>query len=183
MKWRHLKQVGLMVLVGTMMCAVVYAHKHKGKKTWLPDAVKAAIKASYPGAEIEEIEKEYEGLKVWEVELEQNEQEFEVTFAPDGTIVEVETEVSMESLPKAVAEAITKAAAGAKIKEVEKEVIHAVVKLVKLDAPKTVYEAELIKNGKKCEIEVAADGTVLEKPKWKGHKKHKCDDDDDDDDD
>lgn len=183
MKWKHLKVAGFMVLACAMMCAVVYAHKHKGKKTWLPDVVKAAIKASYPGAEIEEVEKEYEGVKVYEVELEQNEKEMEVTFAKDGTIVEVETEVSMESLPKAVAKAITEAAKGAKIKEVEKEVIYAVVKLVKLDTPKTVYEAKIIKNGKKCEIEVAADGTVLEKPKWKGHKKHKGDDEDDDEDD
>ena len=181
MKWRHLKVVGFMVLACAVMCAVVYAHKHEGKKSWLPDAVKAAIAASYPGAEIEEVEKECEGVKLYEVELEQNEKEMEVTFAKDGAIVEVETKVSMESLPKAVSKAITEAAAGAKIKKVEKEVIYAVVKLVKLDTPKTVYEAKLIKGGKKGEIEVAADGTVLEQPRWKKHKKDECDDDDEDD--
>lgn len=184
MKWRQLKPVIFMALTCVMMCAVVYAHKHKGKKSWLPDAVKAAIQASYPGAEIEEVEKEYEGVKLYEVELEQNEKEMKVTFAKDGAIVEVETKVSMESLPEAVSKAITEAAAGAKIKKVEKEVIYAVVKLVKLDTPKTVYEAKLIKDGKKHEIEVAADGKVLkqakreEYKKHKEHKKYKCDDDD-----
>ena len=173
-----------MALACAMMYAAVYAGKHKGKKTWLPEAVKAAIKASYPGAEIEELEKEYEGVKVYEVELEQNEKEMEVTFAKDGTIVGVETEVSMERLPQAVSKAITEKAGGAKIKKVEKEVIYAVVKLVKLDAPKTVYEAKFIKDGKKCEIEVAADGTVLKQSKYKEHKeykkhkKNKCDDED-----
>lgn len=188
MKSRHLKVIGLMLLVGAVMCAVVYAHKHKGKKTCLPDAVKAAINTSYPKAEIEEVEAECEGLKVYEVELEQNDQELELTLAKDGTIIEVETKVCMESLPKAVADAITKVAEGAKIKKVEKEVTHAELKFVKLDDPKTTYEAKIIKDGKKTEIKIAADGTVLKQSKCKEykerkeHKKYKCSHHDDDND-
>jgi len=74
----------------------------------------------------------------------------------------------------------------ATIKEVEKEVTYAVVKLVKLDEPQTSYEAELSREGAECEIEVAADGTILEQSEWKKcdehkHKhKHKCKSDDDD---
>ena len=183
MNWKLMKLVGFVVLVGVMMCAVVYANKHKEKKACLPDAVKAAINASYAGAKVEEAEMEREGIKVYKVELEQNGQELELTIAPDGTIIEVETEMSMENLPEAVAKAITASAGGAKIKEVKKEATYAVVKLVKLDKTETSYEAELIKDDKKGEVKVAADGTILEEAKWKEHKKNKCSDDDDDNDD
>ena len=70
--------------------------------------------------------------------------------------------MTVEDLPGPVAKAIEKAAEGATIKEVEKEVTYAVVKLVKLDEPQTSYEAELSREGAECEIEVAADGTILE---------------------
>jgi len=180
MKWKHLKLVAVTILLAAMLCAVVYANKHKEEKACLPDAVKATINASYAGAKVEDAEMEHEGIKVYEVELEQNGQELELTIAPDGTIIEVETEVAMESLPEAVAKAITASAGGAKIKEVKKEVTYAVVKLVKLDKTETSYEAELIKDDKKGEVKVAADGTILEEAKWKEHKKHKHGDDDND---
>ncbi len=133
---------------------------------------KAALDALYPNAEIEEAKVEKEGLKVYEVELEQNGREIEVTLAKDGTLLEVETEMTLQALPEAVAKAIEKASEGATIKEVSKEVTYAVVKLVKLAQPQTSYEAELSKEGAECEIEVAADGTILEQSKWK-----KCDKD------
>jgi len=176
MKARHLKTVGMVILIVVMVCVVTYADKHK--KTDLPAAVKTAIEALYPQAVIEEAKVEKEGLKVYEVELKQDGQEFEVTFAPDGTTIEVEMEVAIENLPPAVAEAIAKAAQGANVKEIEQEVTYAVVKLVMLETPQTTYEAELTKDGMECEIELADDGTVLEKSKWE-----KDDDDDEDEDD
>ncbi len=171
MKWKHWKPVGLVVLVAVVVCAVTYAAKDEGKDVVLPDVVTAAIKALYPGAAVEEAEWGEEELKVYEVELEANGEDVaEVTVAPDGTIVEVETEVAVGELPQAVKDAVALAAEGAEIKEAEKEVTYAVVTLVKLDDPTTSYEVELIKNGKECEIEVAADGTILEELE--------CDDDD-----
>jgi uncharacterized membrane protein YkoI len=175
MKRRRWRFVGFIVLVGIAVCVVAYAGKCK--EVSLPDAVKAAIDALYPQATIEEAKEEEEGLKVYEVELEQNGQEVELTVAPDGTIVEVETEVAMDSLPAAVAAALAQAAEGAEVKEVSQEVTYWVVILKKLDAPETTYEAELIKDGKKSEIEVAADGTILEQSEWKGDRAEKDDDD------
>ena len=167
MERKSWKFVVMAVFVVVVVCMVTYAGKHDHKKLCLPAAVKAAIEALYPQAEIEEAEVEEEGVKVYEVELEQNGQEVELTVAPDGTLVEVETEMDLEGLPKLVAEAIAKAAKGATVKEVSNEVTYAVVKLVKLDEPETSYEAELSKDGAECEIEVAADGTILEQSKWK----------------
>jgi uncharacterized membrane protein YkoI len=163
MKARNLKLVGIVVLTGLVACVVTYAGKEEGKKVSLPDAAKSAISARYPQAVIGKTRMEKEGLKVYEVELKQNDQEFEITVAPDGTIVEVGTELTAEKLPPAVAEAFAKVAKGTKIKEVDQEVTYAVVTLVKLlNEPKTTYEAEVTIDGKKCEVKVAADGTILE---------------------
>ncbi|HUW20972.1 MAG TPA: PepSY-like domain-containing protein [Sedimentisphaerales bacterium] len=175
MKWRHWKFVGFTVFIGMAVCVAAYAGKCK--KVSLPEAVKAAIDALYPQATIEEAKEEEEGLKVYEVELKQNGEKVELTVAPDGTIVEVQSEVAMANLPPAVAAAITQAAESAKIKEISQEVTYWVVVLKKLDAPETTYEAELIKDGKKSEIEVAADGTILEQSEWKGERAKKDDDD------
>lgn len=128
-----------------------------------------------------EIEKE--GLRVYEVELEENEDEFDVTVAPDGTIVEIETEISLDDVPAAVKAAILAAADGAKVEEVSKEVTYAVVTLVKLKEPQTSYEAELVKDGKEVEIEVAADGTVLAMEAEDEDEDRDDDDDEDEDED
>ena len=131
----------------------------------LSSAAVESIKAAFPNATIGEVEAEKEdGLDLLEVELTLDGKEIEVTVSPDGVIVEVETEVAMKDLPKAVADAIAKAAAGAKVEEIEREETRAVVrdgKLVKLDQPKITYEAEFLKDGKEVEVEVAADGTIL----------------------
>jgi hypothetical protein len=178
------KLVAMAVFVGAMVAIVTYAAKaEKDKKMQLPAAVKAALSRLYPQAQIDEAELEDEGVKVYEVELELGSEELELMMTPDGMLVEVETEISMDALPPAVAKAITEAAQGAKIEEVSKEVTYAVVKLVKLDKPQTSYEAELTKDGAECEIEVAADGKVLEQSKWKKDEEPDHDDDDDDDDD
>jgi len=167
MKSKNLKLAYIAMVICVIACVVTYAGKDEQKKPCLPLAVKTALDALYPNAEIEEVEVKKEGLKVYEVELEQNGQEVEVTLTPDGTLVEVETEMTVQGLPEPVAKAIEKAAEGATVKEVSKEVTYAVVKLVKLEQPQTSYEAELSREGAKCEIEVAADGTILEQSNWK----------------
>lgn len=131
----------------------------------LPAAVVDSLEAAFPKATIGEVELEKEGgLYLYEVELTQNGQETEVTVSPEGVIVEVEAELAMKDLPKAVADAITKAAGGAKIEEIEREEIRAVVrdgKLVKLEKPTITYEAEFRKGDKEIEIHLAPDGKIL----------------------
>ncbi len=164
MKGKNFRLLYIVMVVGVITCVVTYAGKDEQN---LPLAVRTVLEALYPNAEIEETEVEKEGLKIYEVELEQNGQEVEVALAPDGTLLEVETEMTVQDLPEAVAKAIAEAAEGATIKEVSKEVTYAVVKLVRLAQPQTSYEAKLSKQGAECEIEVAADGTILEQSEWK----------------
>lgn len=55
----------------------------------LPESIKAAIEAAYPGAKLEEIEKvEKPDFKGYEIEVEQGESMFELVFDESGTIIE-----------------------------------------------------------------------------------------------
>ncbi len=173
MRAKHLKLVGLIVAVAVL---VVVTYAEKSQEVTLPDAVKAVLADLYPNATLEEAKAEEEELTVYEVELEQDEGDIELTLAPDGTVLETETEIALDELDPAVKKAIVDAAEaqGAKVEEVKKEVVEWVVTLKKLDVPEVSYEAELVKNGQEIELEVAADGTMLE-------QKAQADDDDDQD--
>ena len=154
----------------------------KGKKIELPKAAADAISAAYPGAKIDEIELDDEdGVKLYEVELKLKGEEIEVSVSADGVIFEIETEITVPALPKAVADALAKVAKGGKITEVEKEEERAEVKdgkIVTLKTPIVTYSAEIRTKDGKIEVEFAEDGKVLEIEK----KGAKHDDDDDDDD-
>jgi uncharacterized membrane protein YkoI len=71
--------------------------------------------------------------------------------------------VKLEDLPEAVRKTLKREAGDGKIKEIEKET----------DDGRTVYEAEVIIDGSKYEIEIAENGKLISK---------KLDDDEDDDD-
>lgn len=151
----------------------------------LPPAAADAIKAAFPQARMVEFEQDSEGgLAAYEVELDQDGKEVEVTVSRDGVILEVETEIARSELPKAVADALAKAAGDAKVEEIVREETRAVVrdgKVVKLDEPTITYEAELRKDGQETEVEFAADGTVLETDDEDEDKDDDGDDDEDDD--
>ena len=159
----------VIVMLVLAVCAALYAGQEGG--VVLPEAVKAAIKAIYPAGEIKEAKMEKEGLKLYEVEVDENGVKAEITADAEGTIAEVTTKEKVEGLPPAVAQAA--AAQGGKVIEAEKEVTHAQIKLVKLDAPGKTYEVKIEKDGKTTEIEIGADGKIL--PQECEKEKKKCD--------
>ena len=182
--WTAVAVIGLAMILG--VCLVAQAKDKNVKIADLPEAVTAAVKKACPDGTITEaeIEKEH-GTTIYEIELKVGKNEAEVEVTADGTIIEIETELTMADLPKAVADAITKAANGGKVKEIEKEEERAEVKngkVVELKTPKVVYEAEIKQNGKEIEIEVDADGKVLGKEVEDDDDDDDGDDDDDDDD-
>jgi hypothetical protein len=144
----------------------------KKAKVELPAAVLKAVKDNVPNAVIEIAEVEEEaGITLYDIEFKAGKGEIEV--AQDGTVMDVATIVSMKDIPKAAAEAIQKAAEGATIKQLEKSEVRAEIKkegekgkIVKLDSPRYVYEAELVKGNQRGEMEVGADGKVIEALKW-----------------
>lgn len=61
--------------------------------------------------------------------------------------------VNLNDLPSSVRSTFQKEASGGKIEELRKETQNG----------KTIYEGEVVSNGKGTDLEVAADGTVLER--------------------
>jgi len=159
MKAKGYRSAGMVLAVAALLSAATYAERGDGVR--LPAAVRKALQSLYPGATPEEVKSEMEGMRVYEVELEQGERKFEVTLAPNGTVLEVETQVALEELPDPVKAALRRAAGGAEIEEISKEVTHWVLTLKKLDAPEVSYEAQVVKDGREIELEFAADGALL----------------------
>ncbi|HYK88830.1 MAG TPA: hypothetical protein VE398_08675 [Acidobacteriota bacterium] len=155
--------------------------KAESKKTRveLPAAVAKSVRDNVAGAEIESVESETEaGIKLYDIEFKAQRGEIEV--AEDGTVMDVATIVQAKDVPIPAMDAIQKAATGATIKELEKSEIRAEIekggekgKIVKLPAPKYVYEAELVKGKQKGEIQVAPDGKIVEALKWGSGEREK----------
>lgn len=166
------------VAIAAMLCAVTYAEKcEKGS---VPAAIQAAIKALFPNASIAKCDMEEESTPVCEVKTKDGSNESDVKLAVDGTVMEVESFEAIDALPEAVAK--TFKAEDAKLSKVEKAVEYAQLKVVKLETPITTYEAKITKDGKKVEIKVAADGTIILKKDAEKEKDAKGKDKDDDDD-
>ncbi len=173
---RKLTQAGVLVLIAALVCSIALAEKCHDEKMSLSAQVEKSLTESYPGASIKEVKKEEEEFKVFEVVLAlKNGQEVEVTVTGDGTVMEAENEIEVSALPFDVSTIIP---SGGEIKEVKSEVTYAVLAPVALAQPKTTYKLEVVVDGQKVELEVAADGTVLSR-----ETKDKNDDGDDDDND
>ena len=116
----------------------------------LPPAVQSAMRAQTNGATILGASKEREdGRMTYEVETRLNNKGRDLTFAEDGTLLEVEQEVNLDSLPQRAQEAIRMRAGAGTIKKIESVAQGAHIS----------YEAEFIRDGKNREIAVNADGS------------------------
>jgi hypothetical protein len=96
-----------------------------------------------------------DGKRLYEVELKVNGHGKDISMDEQGNVVEVEEEVSMESLPGAVKGGLTKAAGSGTIATVE-----SITKSGKLVA----YEAGVKTGTKRSEIQVGPDGKKLAHP-------------------
>jgi uncharacterized membrane protein YkoI len=116
----------------------------------LPPAVQKAVQAQTAGAQIKGLSKETEkGKTVYEVETLVNGKSRDLTLDAAGTVVEIEEQVALDSIPAAAKAAIEKKTAGGRIKTVE-----SVTK-----GSEMVYEAAYAKGGKSHEFQVRADGS------------------------
>ncbi|MGB7159667.1 MAG: PepSY domain-containing protein [Tepidisphaeraceae bacterium] len=148
-----------------------------------PAAVQKAFKDEAKGGAIEKVTKETEdGKEVYEALVTIDGKKYEVEVGADGKLLEKEAaemddkedddddddddekevEVRLSDVPAAAQKTLQEHAKGAKIEKVTKDT----------EDGKEIYEAEVTLDGKKHEIEVAADGKFI---------KDEVDDDDDDD--
>lgn len=152
--------VASLILVASILCGVSFGEKgdeHYGSRA----VIRAVVKAIFPSAKFKKAEVEEVGIKTIEVDLMQGDKECSVNVTEDGIVLSTEIEVGRNELPEAVAKAIKARAGKAKITKIEKEEIRAVVKVVELEKPITVYEAKFVKDGKVYEVKVASCGKVL----------------------
>ena len=118
----------------------------------LPPAVQTAIKNQTKGATILGASQENEyGHLTYEVETKIDGKSRDLTFDDNGSLLEVEQEVDLDSIPAPAKEAIAKRAAKGTVKKVESVT----------QGSKTSYEADVqMQNGKSREVAVNADGSA-----------------------
>jgi hypothetical protein len=139
---------GLLLLAGNAS-----AQEKKIKRSELPPAVEKTVAAQSTGATIRGFSTEKEnGQTLYEVEMTVNGHTKDVSMTTDGSIVEVEEQVALDSLSAEVQAGLKAKADTGKITRVE-----SLTKKGKLVA----YEAKVETNGKKTEIQVGPDGKPL----------------------
>jgi uncharacterized membrane protein YkoI len=122
----------------------------------LPPAVEKTVAEQSAGATIQGFSTEIEnGKKVYEAALTVGGHARAISLDERGTILEVEDEVTIASLPPAVKAALTKAAGKGTIEKVE-----TLTKNGKLVA----YEADVKTGAKQREVQVGPDGKKLAHP-------------------
>jgi uncharacterized membrane protein YkoI len=120
----------------------------------LPKAVVDAVKAKFPGAQLQSAAKENdEGKVVYEVTIKHKGQDIDVMASPDGKIIAIEKTIKANELPAKVSKALAEKYSRGTVKKAEE--------ITKDD--KTTYEV-IIEMGdkKKFEVVLDPDGKVLE---------------------
>jgi len=141
------------------------ASEKKVKMKDLPEAVRKTVQEQSKGATIRGLAKEVEdGKTFYEAELTVNGHNKDVLIDPAGAVVEIEEQVTVSSLPAEVKATIQKAAGKGKITAVE-----SVTKNNALEA----YEAHVSTAGRKSEIKVAPNGTLIAAEKEQSGKEEK----------
>jgi phosphopantothenoylcysteine synthetase/decarboxylase len=171
----------LAALLGlSMLATAARADEEKIPVEKLPPAVAKAAKQKFPGARIHAASKEVEdGATTYEVELKVEGRSVDLALNADGKILEIEKEVSIKELPRAVTKRLAARYPGAKIEKVEE--------ITKGEDGPVHYEVAI-----KAEVVFTAKGKIVkprgedeedEKPAAKARKKEKEENDDDDDED
>ena len=176
MKRKHMILVGVLVIAGVVVGIGAVATQRMTNEDIevsidaVPAAVRVTILAEAQGNAIEEIEVETEnGVTVYEAEVVIDSQETDILVAADGTLLgrEIEDEdeageddeeedavqVSLAELPEAVRATLLREAPTGEIEELELET----------EDGRTQYAADVVIDGQVFDIEIAPDGTLLQK--------------------
>jgi hypothetical protein len=158
---REMRQTRWVILAITtlamfFMAANASSQKKKLKKSDLPPAVQKTADEQSQGATVKGYSSEMDqGKLVYEVELTVSGHSKDVSISKDGSVVEVEEEVALDSLPVPVREALEKKAGAGKITKIESLTKHNTL---------VAYEAQVRTGGKRSEIQVGPDGKALAHP-------------------
>jgi hypothetical protein len=143
-----------MAATGLLLAGTASAQEKKIKRSDLPPAVEKTVAAQSAGATIRGFSTEKEkGQILYEVEMTVNGHSKDISMTADGSIVEIEEQVALDSLSPEIKAGLQAKAGKGKILKVE-----SLTKKDKLVA----YEAQVETNGKKSEVQVGPDGKPLD---------------------
>lgn len=147
----------LVLALGLTFASAEAQEKEKQiKRQQLPAAVEQTVAKESVGATIKGFAREVENRQTfYEVSMNVSGHNKDILMDKNGNIVEVEEEVSIDSLPAAVQEALRKAAGSGTI-----EVVESLTKNGNLVA----YEGHVKRGTKRSEIQVGPNGEKLKKP-------------------
>ena len=132
------------------------AQEKRLKKSDLPPAVQKTADEQSKGATVRGYSSEMEEGKLqYEVEMTVNGHSRDVSIAPDGSVLEIEEQVALDTLPAAVREGLQKEAGGRKITKVESLTKHGTL---------VAYEAQVRAGNKRSEVQVSPGGKPLAHP-------------------
>ena len=145
------------VLVLGLLFSVANAQEKKLTRKQLPPAVeKTVAKEESEGATVKGFATEVEkGQRLYEAELMVNGHHKDISMNRQGVIVEIEEEVSMDSLPATVQDGLRKAAGSGTIGMIES--------LTK-NGTLVAYEGHVKTGAKRSEIQVGPQGEKLKRP-------------------
>ena len=146
-----------LTLIATALCVVpstAEEHEKKINRSDLPPAVEKTVAAQTQGASIRGFNEEKEnGKTYYEAELTVNGHSKDILIDPSGAVVEVEEQVDLASLSAAVQSGLQAKAGSGKLGKVESISKHDKI---------VAYEAKVMTNGKRSEIQVGPDGKPLD---------------------
>ncbi len=142
------------VVIALALAGAVDAQEKKIQRINLPPAVEQTVAIQSQGATVKGFSEENEnGQKYYEAELMVDGHSKDILIDHNGDIVEVEEQVDFDSLPSVVKDGLRSKAAKGKILKVESLTKHNKV---------VAYEAKILINSKKSEIQVGPDGKPLD---------------------
>jgi hypothetical protein len=146
-----------LALIAATLCALplrAEEHEKKINRSDLPPAVEKAVAANTQGATIRGFNQEQEnGKTYYEAELTVNGHSKDILIDQTGAIVEIEEQVDLASLPAAVQTGLRAKAGNGKLGKVESITKHDKI---------VAYEAKVMTNGKRSEVQVGPDGKPLD---------------------
>jgi uncharacterized membrane protein YkoI len=150
----EIRKAAVISLVGFLLAMSAVAQETKIKRSDLPRAVEKTVAAQSVGATVKRFSKENEkGQTYYEAEMVVNGHSKDLLIDANGVIVEVEEEVATNALPAEVKAGLQAKAGDGKVGKVE-----SITKNDKIVA----YEAKVMKDGKKSEVQVGPDGKPLD---------------------
>ena len=148
------RYAALAALAALSLATIAFAQEEKIQRADLPPAVEKTVAAQSLGATIKGFSQEKEnGQTYYEAEMAVAGHTKDVLIDTAGAVVEVEEQVALDALPATVKDGLQAKAGKGKILKVESLTKHD--KLI-------AYEAKVLTDGKKSEIQVGPDGKPLD---------------------